>query len=252
MKSALNGGLNLSIRDGWWDEMYDGGNGWAIPSAPEGTDAAARDAQEASALYDLVENQVRARFYDVDRDGLPRRWIEMVRHTLLSLGPQVLASRMVRDYVAELYTPAAVSSRAMAKDGYAAARDYTRWAADVRGSWPGVRVTHVESSNVGSSPELGQPLAVQAIVELGAVPPQDVRVQVVFGRVDEADDLHDPTSTDLDNAGPAEGQPEGTYRFEGQVPLHRRGAFGYTVRVLPRHDAFASDAELDLVAVAGE
>ena len=107
MKSALNGGLNLSIRDGWWDEMYDGANGWAIPTAADGIDPEVRDEQEAAALYDLIENQVRSRFYDVDRDRLPRRWLEMVRHTLQSLGPQVLASRMVRDYVVQLYAPAA-------------------------------------------------------------------------------------------------------------------------------------------------
>src|SRR5438067_63695 len=81
MKSALNGGLNLSIRDGWWDEMYDGANGWAIPSAVEGIEPDVRDEQEANALYALIENQVRGRFYGVDRGRLARRWIEMGRHT---------------------------------------------------------------------------------------------------------------------------------------------------------------------------
>src|SRR5436305_5791685 len=155
MKSALNGGLNLSIRDGWWDEMYDGANGWAIPSAADGIDPDVRDEQEANALYALMENQVRGRFYDVDRDRLPRRWIEMVRHTLQSLGPQVLASRMVRDYVVKLYAPAAASSRSMATEGYAGARELAAWTARVRSAWPRVRVSHVESSGVAGAPELG-------------------------------------------------------------------------------------------------
>ena len=114
MKSALNGGLNLSIRDGWWDEMYDGENGWAIPTADGVTDPDRRDDLEAQAFYELVEKQVRARFYDRDGTGVPQRWIDMVRHTLQTTGPKVLASRMVRDYVDELYAPAAVSSRALA------------------------------------------------------------------------------------------------------------------------------------------
>ena len=99
MKAALNGGLNLSILDGWWDEWYDGDNGWAIPSADGVDDADRRDDIEAEALYDLLENEVAPRFYDVDGEKLPARWIEMVRHTLKSLGPKVLASRMVHDYV---------------------------------------------------------------------------------------------------------------------------------------------------------
>jgi starch phosphorylase len=249
MKSALNGGLNLSIRDGWWDEMYDGANGWAIPSAPDGTDPDARDAQEALALYDLIENQVRARFYDTDRDGLPRRWIEMVRHTLQSLGPQVLASRMVRDYVQRLYTPAAESSRRMAADGYIGAKQQSAWIGDVRAHWPQVRVGHVESIGVGNAPELGQSLELHAVVSLGELSPDDVRVQVVYGWVDDDDQLRDAEHAELTNAGPADGQP-GDWRFDGSVPMQRRGSFGYNVRVLPHNETFASDAELALVTFA--
>lgn len=99
MKSALNGGLNLSIRDGWWDEWYDGENGWEIPSADGVADAERRDDLESSALYRLLEEAVAPKFYERDQHGVPPRWIEMVRHTLQTLGPKVLASRMVRDYV---------------------------------------------------------------------------------------------------------------------------------------------------------
>ena len=105
MKAALNGGLNLSILDGWWDEWFDGDNGWAIPSADGVEDTDKRDDLEAEALYDLIENEVAPRFYDVDDDGVPTRWLEMVRHTLKSLGPKVLATRMVRDYVRDALRP---------------------------------------------------------------------------------------------------------------------------------------------------
>ncbi len=245
MKSALNGGLNLSIRDGWWDEMYDGANGWAIPSAPDGTDPDARDDLEASALYDLIETQVRTRFYDMDRDKLPRRWIEMVRHTLTSLGPQVLASRMVQEYVERLYTPAAESSRAMAGKDFKAAKDFSAWIERVRAAWPRVRVSHAESGGpAGEAPELGNALEVRAVVELGDLTPDDVSVDAVYGRVDDMDELHDVASIRLDCTD----EVDGAWRFEGQLPLDRRGAFGYTVRVLPRHDAFASPAELSLAS----
>ncbi|HEU5035089.1 MAG TPA: alpha-glucan family phosphorylase [Mycobacteriales bacterium] len=275
MKSALNGGLNLSIRDGWWDEMYDGGNGWAIPSAAEGIDPDLRDDQEATALYDLIENQVRARFYDVvpgthlgvvpgthsgavpagqggsDHDRLPRRWIEMVRHTLQSLGPQVLASRMVRDYVVELYAPAAASARAMSTDRCAGARELAGWVSQVRSAWPEVRVAHVESSGVGDAPQRGQQLEVHAVIELGRLSPNDVRVQVAFGAVDENDELRNPDYVELGRPA-GEPLPDGAWRYEGAVPLERRGSFGYTVRVLPDHPALASPADLGLVALPVE
>ena len=247
MKSALNGGLNLSVRDGWWDEMYDGENGWAIPSA-EVADPDRRDELEAAALYDLISSSVRARFYDVDRDRLPRRWIEMVRHTLMSLGPQVLASRMLRDYVHELYTPAAKSSRAMSARGYAGARDFAEWSARVREGWSAVTVVHVETLGVGDMPEIGGVATVHATVELGSLRPEDIDVQVAYGRVDEADELRNPSTVSLKVLE----QAAGGWRYEGMVPLERTGPFGYTVRVLPKHDLLALPASLGLVATAAE
>ena len=122
MKAALNGGLNLSILDGWWDEWFDGDNGWAIPSADGVDDPDKRDDLEATALYELIENDVAPRFYDVDADGVPTRWVEMLRHTFKSLGPKVLATRMVRDYTKQLYAPATEVSRALNAD-YPGARE---------------------------------------------------------------------------------------------------------------------------------
>jgi glycogen phosphorylase len=247
MKSALNGGLNLSIRDGWWDEMYDGENGWAIPTADGVHDPDRRDDLEAAAFYELVEKQVRTRFYDVDADGVPRRWVDMVRHTLKSLGPKVLASRMVRDYVAELYAPAAQASRALSASGFQPAKELAAWRAQVSTAWPAVRVAHVEALGVGDAPQVGTTMSVRATVDLGGLSPADVRVQAVFGRVDESDELRSTSAVDLVPAGPGD---DGLLRFEGDVPLERAGSFGYTVRVLPRHSSLPDDADLALVATA--
>ena len=88
MKAALNGAANLSIRDGWWDEWFDPAFGWEIPSAEGIDDPDRRDDLEAKALYDIIENEIVPRFYDPDRDGLPERWIQMIRETIAGLGPE--------------------------------------------------------------------------------------------------------------------------------------------------------------------
>jgi starch phosphorylase len=111
MKAALNGVLNLSILDGWWDECYDPAFGWAIPSAEEqGIDAATRDAREASSILDLIEHELAPLFFARD-DGLPRAWLDKVRSTISQLAPRLLATRMVRDYVEQLYMPIAASAQ---------------------------------------------------------------------------------------------------------------------------------------------
>jgi starch phosphorylase len=245
MKAALNGGLNLSILDGWWDEWYDGSNGWAIPSADGVDDVDRRDDLEAAALYDLIEKDVAPRFYDVDHDGVPGRWIEMVRHTLKSLGPKVLATRMVRDYVRQLYTPAAVTGRALNSD-YKGATELASWKKQVRAGWGDVRVEHVESHGVGDNPEVGSVLTVRAFVALGSLTPDDVAVEVLHGVIDGEDDLVDSTVTRLDLADTYDG---GRYRFDGEVQLKRGGAFGYTVRIVPRHSVLATVSEMGLVAL---
>jgi starch phosphorylase len=248
MKSALNGGLNLSILDGWWDEWFDGENGWAIPTADGVEDPEHRDDLEAAALYDLIEHQVAPRFYDRDEStGLPHRWLEMVRHTLSSLGPKVQATRMVTDYVQKLYVPAARAGWALDGAGYPGARDLADWKGRVRTAWPSLRVDHVESSGVGDSPQIGDVLSVRAFVYLDGISPDDVQVQLVHGRVSDADLLTDTEAVALH---PVESYESGQHRFEGEVRLARTGAFGYTVRVLPRHPGLASSAELGLVTNA--
>ncbi len=247
MKAALNGGLNLSILDGWWDEWYDGNNGWAIPSADGLDDPDRRDDIEATALYDLIEHEVAARFYDRDAvTGVPARWLEMMRGALRSLGPKVVSTRMLRDYVEQLYVPSAQSSRLVNHD-YSGAAELAAWKAKVRAGWAGVRVEHVESTGAEDSPEMGGAIDLHAFVALGDLTPGDVDVQVVHGRVKAEDQLVDQVAQSLTLAETYEG---GRYRFDGTVTLSRTGPFGYTVRVLPKNDLLVTPAEMGMVALA--
>ena len=249
MKAALNGGLNLSIKDGWWDEWCeDGKNGWEIPSADDslsGTTDEHRDAVEAAALYDLIEHQVAQRFYDRDAKGVPSQWVSMVRYTLKSLGPKVLATRMVRDYIRTLYAPAAQAGAELAADEYAAAKDLAAWKSWVSGAWKDVAVRHVESS-VEGDPTLGGVLQLRAEVGLCGLKSSDLRVQAVFGPVDADNGI---TAKHYVTLTPAD-ERDSVGFFVGDIPLNKAGAFGYTVRVLPTHPLLANPVEMGLVAVA--
>ncbi|MGC5628355.1 alpha-glucan family phosphorylase [Georgenia sp. Z1344] len=247
MKCAINGALNLSILDGWWDEMYDGVNGWAIPTADGVEDTEHRDNLEAAALYDLLENVVVPRFYDRDEDGVPARWMEQVRHTLATLGPKVQATRMLRDYVEELYTPVAAAGRRLdGADEYRGAKELARWKRKVRSAWPAVRVDTVDAHDVPDVVKVGDSIKVSATVALGELAPEDVLVQVVSGRVDDSDELGDLTVTPLAHRGSIDGR----HTFGGDVTLDTAGAFGYSVRVVPQHELLDGVTELGLAASA--
>ncbi|MEU6285264.1 alpha-glucan family phosphorylase [Streptomyces sp. NPDC047028] len=248
MKAALNGCLNLSVLDGWWDEWFQPDFGWPVPTADgAGTDADRRDDLEAAALYDLLERHVTPRFYDSGRTGLPDRWIEMVRRTLTLLGPKVLAGRMVREYVDRLYTPAAVSHRSLTPD---AAAELAAWKARVRAAWHGVTVEHVETTATAATAELGTTVGLRVRVGLGELTPDDVEVQAVSGRVDAEDRITDAVTVPLKPTGTPD--LEGRRVYEGPLALDRTGPYGYTVRILPSHRLLASGAELGLVTAPSE
>jgi starch phosphorylase len=102
MKAALNGGLNLSVLDGWWCEGFAGDNGWAIESAPN-SDAEEQDRVDARKFYDTLEQQIVPAFYERDEHGLPRRWLQYVRNSLATIGPRFNSARMVHEYGARIY-----------------------------------------------------------------------------------------------------------------------------------------------------
>ncbi|SDS90043.1 starch phosphorylase [Pseudarthrobacter equi] len=261
MKAALNGSLNLSVLDGWWDEMYDGENGWAIPTANNGASPEERDDIEAAALYELLESQVAPRFYGSTvsaaagaagpstsaAERVPTHWVSMIKHTLSHLGPAVSAERMLRDYVNILYRPAAEAGRSASATGYAQARSLASWTAKVRSAWPQVHVEHVDSVGVSEDPQIGDTLQVNAYVALSGLTPEDVCVEVAYGRAEESDTLTDITIMELHVK---EDLGNGRHLFSSSLVIDRSGPFGYTVRVLPRHEGLASKAELGLIVNA--
>lgn len=244
MKAALNGAANLSIRDGWWDEWYDSAFGWEIPSAEGVSDNAQRDRVEAETLYEIIEKEIIPRFYERDQNGLPNRWLTMVRQTISGLGPKVLASRMVRDYITQLYTPAASLSTRIHKGG--TAERLAGWQNRVRRAWPQVRIARVEALHQGPV-SVGADVHFAAWVELNGLGVDDVDVQLVAGDVtSSSDEMSQVRTYQLVATGEREGN---TLRFATAIRKDQAGSVGYTVRVVPRNDLLIGPAEMGLAVL---
>ena len=136
MKAAINGVLNLSILDGWFDEAYETSGGWAIGEREPYTDD--QDALHASAIYSLLENEIVPMFYE-RREQTPREWMRRVKQSLTHISPAFDCRRMVHEYMTELYEPAHSGHLRMRKADYALSREKTRWNARVREVWDRVR-----------------------------------------------------------------------------------------------------------------
>lgn len=253
MKAVMNGALHCSVLDGWWAECFrpgdegHGPNGWAISSAEGIDDEDRRNELEANSLFELLETQVVPLFHDGSGPGsAPGGWVGRVKESLRTLAPFVSAHRMVRDYVEDLYLPAAVRSVQLGVDGHAGARELAAYRARLDDHWHQVHVDRVDADE--SVADLGASRTVTAVVALGGLSSEEVEVQLVAGRVGQSGELEDTTSVAMADDGPVD---DGHRRFVAEAALDEAGRMGVTVRVVPRHPLVAEPLELGRVAWGG-
>jgi starch phosphorylase len=243
MKAAANGCLNLSILDGWWDEGFQPGLGWAIGSGEEYDDPHLQDQLEALAVYQLLESEVVPLFYQREADELPRGWVRYMKQSLSRLCPQFNTHRMLEDYTDLAYLPAALSSGSLAQEGFAKARDLGSWSRRIMENWSQVQVLEVSSPNQGPL-VFGQEVEVRARVRLGELAPADVACDVYFGVVGPEGDYLERRTLPMHDTGGG----EGVYDFSGTITCQFNGQLGLSVRVVPFHPQLTSRYALGLAA----
>jgi glycogen phosphorylase len=227
MKAAVNGALNLSVLDGWWAEGYSPDAGWAIGSGEQYADPAENDAIEADALYTLLEREVIPLFFTRDSSGRPREWTAMMTASIRRLGAAFNTGRMVREYVERAYLPAHRAAAALEAGSGAAARELAVWRERMRAAWPQVSV---RSSVRAEGPiPVGSEVPVEALVTLGGLSVDDVRIEVVGG-VPNGDGGLSPRAV---VPGVHDGAVGGEQRFVASVPAAESGRLAFASRVVP-------------------
>ncbi len=252
MKAMANGGLNLSVLDGWWDEAWGASEpnstpiGWAIGGREAYSDPAYQDQVEAEALYDLLERDVVPTFYERSAGGLPRRWIARMKASIATLSPFFNTHRMVQEYTERFYLPAAASYRKLTADGMAGAKALATWKARVQTEWPHVRIEAIEAG-LPAEVQVGGEIHARARVRLGALTPDDVMVELLVGRVNADGELVDVEVTPLKPTG----AHQGLFVYEiSAVPCRKSGLHGYTLRVLPHHPDLTTPFQPGLIVWA--
>lgn len=243
MKVACNGGLNLSVLDGWWVEGYLGDNGWAIGAGEEYTDLVYQDDVESRAIYDLLEQEILPQFYTRSSDDLPRAWIRMMKRSISTCAPVFNTNRMVQEYTEKSYAPCAQRFEHLAQENLRFAKDLARWRQVVRGGWPQVKVETVQS-NSPDNLQVGGQIKVSARVNLGQLQPKDVDVQLFHGTVDSLGQIPVPATISMSHNGEHTGS---SWVFQGTIPCRTSGQHGFAVRVLPRHEELSNPFETGLL-----
>jgi starch phosphorylase len=234
MKVLVNGGLNLSVLDGWWSEAYKPEFGWAVRSVNESD----RDARDAAQIYSLLEDEIKPLFYDRDASGTPVAWIAKVRASMVHLTPRFSARRAVMGYLEHYYQPAAEAFVRRSENGARLAKEIVVWKAKITQSWNDVRVVSRETQ----LPDDAEPrYLITANVRLGRLSPEDVTVEAYAenngaGAVRISLTLQSPAPDDAS-----------IFVYAGEVPCDRPETH-YTVRVLPRHPEVQIPLELNEIA----
>lgn len=242
MKVVTNGGLNLSVLDGWWCEGYDGDNGWAIGAGEEYTDLTYQDDVESRALLDLIEQDIVPTFYKRGSDGLPREWIRRMKRSIMTLVPVFNTNRMVEEYTERCYIPSHRRASRLSADQLKAARELATWRRRMAGEWSQVKIESVEAPS--SELQVGSEFPVKVRVNLGSISPEEVEVQLCHGVLDAMGDIADLRATPLKPEASRNGP---VVLYTGTVPCRASGQFGYTVRVLPKHPNLQHSFEPGLV-----
>jgi starch phosphorylase len=244
MKVAPNGGLNLSVLDGWWCEGFNGNNGWAIGAEIKSGTVEFQNEVDANSLYQLLENQIIPLYYAKPDGKLPLAWLQLMRESIRSVTPVFNTHRMVKEYTERLYIPAAQSHHDFARENCDAATQLSQWKSKMRKDWPQVRVHEVQVGNQDrQNIPVGESLQVSARVHLGGVDPKHVRVEAYHGE-SENGGIRNPTVTVLDASGQ---NGDGSYLYQGTVPASESGAYGFSVRVVPTHPHLMQTHELRLI-----
>jgi glycogen phosphorylase len=240
-KAALNGLPNCSILDGWWAEGYNGRNGWAIGEEREYHDPEIGAEADSLSLYQLLEEEIIPTYYDRGPDGIPHRWIAMMKEAIRTCAPAFSMRRMVKEYTTRFYVPEIRVSMQVEQDSYARARILATWKEHIRRSWPGLEII-VEGRREGQL-SLGEGVDIHAWVRADGLRAEDLSVELVFGQANE--EIVVPQ-----HALPmhySKRELDGSFYYDVHLQPSETGSMGYGVRVLPSHPALVGKHDMGLI-----
>ena len=231
MKVAFNGGLNMSVLDGWWCEGYNGRNGWAIGRGEVYDDVEYQNEVEGRAIYDLLENEIVPLFYDRGPDGIPRGWVDAMKASMQSLCPMFSTDRMVQEYTRHCYVPSGEMWEKLSRNSLELAVELSAWKEKMHRLWQQVRIEEVETEGERDV-TVGATIPIRAKVQTGDIPLGEIAVDAYIGVLDSRGAI---VGGELVSLVPAGDYGPGAYHFTGEIECRFCGRHGFMLRVMPNH-----------------
>jgi starch phosphorylase len=244
MKLIANGGLNLSVMDGWWDEAYTPEVGWRIGNGEEYDNLDYQDEVESRLIYEVIEKEIVPLFYSRGDDKLPRGWINIMKNSMKQLGPIYNTHRMVQEYANKFYFPSFEKRLNLMENNWDKGKQFSAWKNKVYQNWNKVKFININEEKKSIDLKVGAKYPVIAEVELGDLTPDDVEVQIYFGKVDGGEN----TARNFVNMmNVTKKSKDSKYTYRGEIECKDTGLIGFTLRILPKHELLINPFELSLI-----
>lgn len=242
-KASVNGVINFSVLDGWWAEGYDQTNGWTIGTNAEYESYEAQDQADSQSMYRTLEEKIIPIYYDKDRNGMSKKWIEIMKNSIITTGGKYSTARMLVDYTNQLYMPLCNLTKKYYEDIDNVAA-YNSWKKDTYRDWKDIKITQVNNLD-NITMDAGNNIEVSCEVELPNIDVENVTVEAYYGKILDNGVVENVSIIPMTLSDSDEEQKK--YYFIAKIELTTGGNYGYTFRVMPKHEMLLEPANLDLI-----
>ena len=242
-KASVNGVINFSVLDGWWAEGYNSKNGWYIGLNQDYDNYEVQDKADSDDIYKTLENKIIPTYYERNDKNIPTKWVQIMKNSIMSTGGRFSTSRMLVDYVEKLYLPLCDLY-----DNYFSKLDkvteFNSWKEDLYRNWNDIKIT--QDNNIDNiTIDAGNYVTVHCNVELPNISAQNIEAQVYYGKIEENGVVDDIQVIPMKLE--SEDKENKIYTYTAKIKLVNGGEYGYTFRVLPKHEMILDSENLNLV-----
>lgn len=242
-KASVNGVINFSVLDGWWAEGYDQTNGWTIGTNAEYDSYEAQDMADSQSIYKTLEEKIIPTYYDKDKNGMSKKWLQLMKNSIVTTGGKYSTARMLVDYTEQYYLPLCNLTKKYYQNIDNVA-EFNNWKNDLYTNWKDVKITQVNNLD-NITIDAGNNIEVACEVELPNLSIDNVTVEVYYGKILENGIVEDVHIVPMELTESSE--EERKYYFTSKIELKTGGNYGYTFRVMPKHEMILEPANLDLI-----
>lgn len=242
-KASVNGVVNFSVLDGWWAEGYNQENGWTIGTNAEYNSYEEQDIADSQSMYRTLEDKIIPTYYNKNEEGISPKWIRIMKNSIISTGGKYSTARMLVDYTNNLYMPLCNLTKKYYKNVDTVA-EYNLWKKNLYINWKDIKIT--QTNNLDNiTIDAGNNIEVKCEVELPNVDLDNITVECYYGKILDNGIVENVSIIPMKLTGKDEENKK--YEYTTKIELKTGGNYGYTFRVMPRHEMLLDAENLNLV-----